>query len=133
MSFSYSTSLTADLDKIRLLIADTDSTSVIFQNEEITGLLTMEPNVYMAAALAIRSRMAAFVTKAIAYRVGAAGGNAALEIDRTSMIKNFNLLADKYVMLAVTSVDEAFDRFAFDIDVFGQDRSEYQGYVYADG
>ena len=133
MSFSYNTSLTTDLDKVRLLIADTSSSAIIFQDEEITGLLSMEPNVYMAAALAIRSRMAAFVTKAIAYRVGAAGGNAALEIDRTSMIKNFNLLADKFVALAVAGIDEAFDRFAFDIDTFGQDWSEYQGVVYADG
>ena len=130
MSFSYSTSLSTTKDQIRFLTADTVSASAVFQDEEISGILNnIEPNVFYAAALMIRQRMAAFVTKAIRYRVGATGGTSALEIDRTGLIKNFSLLADKYEAKALSQLDEVFDRFAFDIDTYGRNRSEYQGVV----
>lgn len=130
MSFTYDISLTSDLDKVRFLTSDTDAASIIFQDEELTGLLGMEPNVYMAASVAIRQRAASFVTKAIKYQVGTAGGNAALMVDRQSIIKNFIALADKLELWAIGGIEETFDRLAFDVDVYGRDRSEYQGINY---
>lgn len=130
LSFTYNINLTSDLDKVRFLTSDTSASSVIFQDEEITGLLGMESNIYMAASIALRQRAAAFVTKAIKYQVGTAGGNAALMVDRSRIIKNFMDLAEKLEAWAIGSIDESFDRLAFDIDVYGRDRSEYQGINY---
>ncbi len=132
MSFTYSTTLSTTQDKLRFLISDTEATSFVFQDEELAGLLMMETNVFFAAALALRQRMASFVTKAIKYRVGATGGTAALEIDRTSIIKSFETLIKSYEARALSELDEVFDRLAFDVDPYGRDVSEYQGYLYTD-
>lgn len=129
MSFSYSTSLTSDRDKVRLLISDTNSSDIIFQNEELDGILGMEPNVYTAAATALRARTSAFVTKAIRYQIGTTGGRAAIEVDRGNLVKNFLALADHYIQASIAGIDEVYDRAAFDIDPYGRDVSEYQGVI----
>lgn len=60
MSYSYNTSLPSDLDWVRFLIGDTDSTNVRLQNEEILGLIAEETATgkglkYFAAAAALAS------------------------------------------------------------------------------
>ena len=128
MSFSYDISLGLTRDRLRFLISDSEASSVIFQDEELDGILNnVEPNLFFAAALCIKSRMASFVTKAIKYRIGATGGTSAIEIDRTGIIKNFTMLAEQYQMWAASQIDESFDRYAFGIDAYGRNRSEYQG------
>lgn len=54
MSFSYDNTLPADLDRIRLNLADTDSTAYTFENEEITALLAAEGTVTATTAACIR-------------------------------------------------------------------------------
>jgi hypothetical protein len=58
MSWTYSSSLATDRDRVRFLLQDTDTTRQLVQDEEITWVLTQEVNVYMAAA-AIADSMAA--------------------------------------------------------------------------
>lgn len=130
MSFSYDFTLADQLSQLRFLTSDTSASSPIYQDEEINGLLLLEPNLYMAAARAIQARMHSFVTKAIQYQIGAAGDRSAIQVDRRDLIKNFMLLVNKYEEVALSGLDESFDRLAFDIDIYGRDRSEYQGVIY---
>lgn len=51
MAATYSTSLATDKDTVRLLIGDTNTTSAMFQDEEINAVLAIQTNVMLAAAL----------------------------------------------------------------------------------
>lgn len=131
MAFSYSTTLSADRDKLRFLISDVDSTNIIYQDAELDGVLSMDSNIFRAAAIALRARAASFIEKAIQYSIGA-DVRGQLSVDRREIIRNFNLLIASYEARAEVP-DEAFDRFDFNIDVFGQDRSHYQGRTEPEG
>lgn len=50
MTWTYSNALTANKDKVRLLIADTDTADQQLADEEINWVITQEPNVYAAAS-----------------------------------------------------------------------------------
>jgi len=52
MTWTYNTALTTDRDKIRLLIGDTTSNDQLLSDEEITFIITQQPNAYYAAAQA---------------------------------------------------------------------------------
>lgn len=126
MAFSYNNSLSSDRDKVRFLISDTDSSNTIYQDSELDGVLGIEGNIFRAAAIALRARAASFIEKAIRYSIGAEGRGGSLSVDRREIIRNFNLLIESYEARAETP-DEAFDRFDFNVDVFGRDASHYQG------
>lgn len=51
MTWTYNTALTANKDKVRFLVGDTDQTDQLVQDEEIAFTLTSEGNVFSAAAL----------------------------------------------------------------------------------
>lgn len=125
MAFSYNNSLSTDRDKLRFLIADVTSSSAIYQDSELDGVLSMESNLFRAAAIALRARAASFIEKAIQYSIGAEI-RGQLSVDRREIIRNFNLLIQSYETRAETP-DEAWDRFDFNVDVFGRDASHYQG------
>lgn len=131
MAFTYSTTLAADRDRLRFLISDVDSGNIIYQDAELDGVLSMDSNVFRAAAIALRARASSFIEKAIQFSIGA-DVKAALSVDRREIIKNFNLLIASYEARAETP-DEAFDRFDFNIDKFGRDRSHYQGRTEPEG
>ena len=131
MAFTYSTTLSLDRDKLRFLIADSDSSNIIYQDAELDGVLSMDSNIFRAAAIALRARASSFIEKAIQYSIGA-DIRGALSVDRREIIKNFNLLITSYEARAETP-DEAFDRFDFNIDMFGRDRSHYQGRTEPEG
>lgn len=126
MAFSYNNSLSADRDKLRFLISDTDSSNVIYQDSELDGVLSIDSNIFRAAAVALRARATSFIEKAILYSVGAGGRASILSVDRREIIRNFNLLIESYEARAETPA-EGFDRFDFNTDIFGRDRSRYQG------
>jgi hypothetical protein len=129
VSFSYDTSLPANRDRVRILISDTVSTSAIYSDEELDGLLDLAGNVYQAASVALRARAASFVGKTIKYNIGAEI-RGALSLDRTKVIQEILRLADSYEDKAVginQAADEFMDRAAFCVDAFGRDVSEYQG------
>ncbi len=69
MSFSYSTSLTSDLDRVRLNLADTDSGAYVFENEEITALLASEGSVNDATAACLRVLLADRGRRAAAFAI----------------------------------------------------------------
>ena len=131
MAFTYNTTLSASRDQLRFLISDVDSANVIFQDAELDGVLSLASNVFRAAALSLRARAASFIEKAIQYSIGA-DVRGQLSVDRREIISNFNLLIASYEARA-ESPDEAFDRFDFNIDVFGRDRSHYQGRTEPEG
>ena len=132
MSFSYNMTLSTNEDKLRLLLADTVAASAIWTNEELTGVLTMEPNVYMAGALLARSRAAATIPGAWSYTV-AAGVRTSLAVDRRRKPEFWLMLAKALEAKAFSVADELFDVFDFVIDVYGRDVSEYQGRVRVPG
>ena len=69
MSFTYN--LSTAVGQVRLLIGDTDSTTAIFSDEELTALLSMQSgDLFMTAALALR-RIAA--NKALLAKAVSAG------------------------------------------------------------
>lgn len=126
MSFSYSTSLSADRDRLRFFVNDTDSSDYIYENEELDGVLSVEPNLYLAAALCLNQRAVAFAEKAIRYRVG--GDNRGiLDVDRTKVAAEIRATAKTFQEKAFSVPDEGWDRMAFDIDGYGRDVSDYQG------
>lgn len=126
MSFSYSTSLSSDGDKLRFLIDDHNGSDYIYEDEELSGVLTMEPNLYLAAALCLNQRAVAFAEKAIRYRVG--GDNRGiLDVDRTKVAAEIRATAKTFQEKAFSVPDEGWDRMAFDIDGYGRDVSDYQG------
>ena len=127
MSFTYDPTLPTDKDRVRFFTSDKDPTKIILTDEEINGLLQIEPNFYFAAAQAIRSNAASYVTKAISYSVGA-GNNDSIRVDRRTILDNFLKLAQKLEDFGVTTPEEGFDRLDFCIDPFGRDMSEYQGF-----
>lgn len=125
MAVTYNNSLSSDRDTLRFLIADTDTSAGIYQDSELDKVLSLDSNLFRAAAIALRARAASFIEKAIQFVVGAStrGG---LSVDRREIIKNFNLLIQSYEARAETP-DEAWDRFDFNVDAFGRDASHYQG------
>lgn len=60
MSWSYDTSLPADLDKVRLLIGDTDTTDQQLSDEELGAMLTVYGAVNSAAIAACRALAAKY-------------------------------------------------------------------------
>jgi hypothetical protein len=50
MAWHFDTSLSTDKDKVRFLIGDTNTRRQLCQDETIEAILTMEANIYMAAA-----------------------------------------------------------------------------------
>lgn len=54
MAFTYSAALTTNKDRVRFLLQDTTNTTArpnLLDDDEITWVLTVEMNIYMAAAL----------------------------------------------------------------------------------
>lgn len=127
MSFSYDISLGATRDKLRLLIDDRDGSNIIYENEELDGILGEEANLYRAAALALRGRAASFVAKTISYTIGGET-RGVLSIDRKKIYEAILTLAQSYEDRALSTPVEYFDRAEFDVDSIGNNNSNYQGF-----
>jgi len=64
MSWSYNTNLTADKDKVRLLIGDTDTDDQQLSNEELVALISLTGSVTSAAIRAARALSAKYARQA---------------------------------------------------------------------
>ena len=128
MAFTYNNSLSADRDKIRFLIQDVDAYHVIFQNEEIDGLLNIEGNLFRAVAIALRAIAMQPDKLAIAFSIGTQGSGL-FSVDRRQLIPNLLKMADHWEQRAMSTPDEAWDRLDFGVDDFGRDISHYQGAI----
>ena len=89
MTFTYGFGFNTDLNKVRLLIRDTNSTDVKFEDEEINQFLDLETNVYRAAGLAART-MQALTAEKVSKTVGK------LSIQLSDQSKQWGALADEY-------------------------------------
>lgn len=63
MSATYNPGLLSDLDWVRFLTGDTDTSSAVLSDEEISGLLTEEGNKYCAAAAVLGYVVAKYAAK----------------------------------------------------------------------
>lgn len=126
MAFTYTAGGTSDRDKLRLLIYDLDSSNAKFQDGELDRILDMQTNLFQAAALALRSWANKLLERSFSYSLGAEV-RGALAVDRRNQVKDALALADNYEKLALAIPSEAFDRFDFNVDIFGRDASHYQG------
>ena len=128
MAFTYNNSLSADRDKIRFLIQDVDSSSVIFQDSELDGVLNIEGNLFRAVAIALRAIAMQPGKLAVAFSIGTRG-EGLFSVDRRQLIPTLLKLADHWEERAISTPDEAWDRLDFGVDDFGRDISHYQGAI----
>jgi len=126
MSFSYDTSLSTAKDRLRFYTTDTVEASAVFSDEELNGIVAQYPDELFAAAMCLRNRAAYFAARAISFSIGA-GNNDSIRVDRRTLPKFYMDLADKLENRSLTTPDEFIDSFAFQVNEYGQDRSEYIG------
>jgi hypothetical protein len=90
VTWSYSTALSTDIDRVRLLIGDIDTSDPLpLQNEEIQYLLTLKNGSLYDAAIASAERLAAFYARKVTKSVGS------LSIQYSNKYKQFQELADR--------------------------------------
>lgn len=122
MAFSHDP--TTDRGKVRLLIYDTVEADAAFTDAEIDAFLELNSDdIWYAAADAARSLAAKNTSSAFMVRI-----EGALQIDKKGIPDYFLLLASKYEGRAgggSSSVVEFIDSLNLDVNILGQDLSEY--------
>jgi len=94
--FSYNSGdLSTDLNQVRLLINDTDSSNPEFQDEEINFFIDSESNVFGAASVACQALAVKY-----AQQVDKSVGD--LKLSASQKFKHYSELADKYTSSAKT-------------------------------
>ena len=120
---------TTDRGKLRLLIYDTVESTAAFTDAEIDAFLELNSDdIWYAAADACRSLATKNAGSAFMVRI-----EGALQIDKRKIADYFLGLASNYENRASNSsgnVVEYIDSLALDIDLIGQDNSEYVGDYY---
>ena len=124
MSFTYDIALSASRDILRFLVQDTSLTTYVYEDEELDGLIALEPNLYQAAALALRAKLPQYIQRAISYSIGTTG-NGILAINRKDIPKYFMGLIENYEEKAMSVPEEYLDSFDYSIDAYGRDMSQY--------
>ena len=132
MSFSYSTSLATYKDQVRFLSGDTVETSDSFSDEELAALQAFEPNLFLGAAQVAEAIGLKVAKRAVEYDT-ASDTRGGLRIDRRNQpqwwFKRAQSLRDRATNIAMNA-DELIERFAYDVDGYGVDNSEYVGTVF---
>lgn len=127
MSFSYDPNLSTYKDKVRRLVSDTVQARAVFSDEELTAWESIQANIYLAAAEFCRMKGLEVAEGAVLYDTSAdvRGG---ISIDRRQQPKWwFDQAKSLLEMATLYTPDEIYQHYAFDIDVNGVDRSQYQG------
>jgi hypothetical protein len=131
MAFSYSTSLSSYKDRIRFLSGDTTETSDSFSDEELAALESFEPNLFLGAAQVAEQIGLKVAKRAYKYDT-ASDTRGGLLVDRSRQpewwFKRAKTLRERATEAAMNA-DELIERFAFDVDAYGSDVSEYIGTV----
>lgn len=112
--------ISTDLDKVRLLISDvggSNGTSFLFNDDEINAFLTLRPNVFLAAALALRTIAANEAQTAKRIKV------LDLETDGPAVARELRLQAAQIEALADEDAD--FEIASMGVDQFS--RRELRG------
>ena len=129
MSFSYDVALTTEKDRLRFLLSDRIEAKAVFSDEELGGILNLQGNVFLAAALLAYNRATALASLGIQYNIGA-GIRDSMMVDRRSVPKFWMDLSKKMEEMAITQDGnyEFWDRAVFEIAPDGRDWSDYQGF-----
>lgn len=118
MSFTYDS--TTSRGRVRLIIADTNSASYVFEDAEIDAFLTLQSDdVQLAAVQALRSIVASRAKLSIYYSVNG------FTMDRRDVAKTLLALADKIEESASSAPFEFESVLEYLVDRVGQDRSNY--------
>ena len=111
--FSYNDSdLSTDLNKVRRLIGDVNSTGVIFSDEEIEFFIDEESNIYGAAATAKKSWAAT-----VATQVSKTVGKLKIELQQ----KHENLLKDAELLTSKAKTKGGIQLYAGGLSISGKD------------
>jgi len=120
MSFTYTPGSARNIDKIRLLIGDTDGDTYIFEDSELNMALSLvDSDLNQAAAVCCRSIATSRAKQAIAVKI-----MGDISIDKTKIPGFFMELADKFEKRTQSEPVVFTDSFLVDIDNLGIDRSE---------
>ena len=96
MTFSYNDAdLSTDLNKVRRLINDVNSSSPLFTDEEIGFYIDQDSNIFGAASIACRALATKFAT-GVSKSVGK------LSISLGEKFTHYDALSDKYASLATS-------------------------------
>lgn len=118
MSFSYDASTTAG--RVRLLIADTNAASYVFEDAEIAALLSIAGDeILLAAAQGLRSIAASKAKLSIYYSVNG------FSMDRRSVAKTLLDIADRLEESASSAPFEFESVLEAFVDSAGRDLSNY--------
>lgn len=118
MSFSYD--LTTDAGKVRLLVADTNSSDYVWEDAEISAFLTMAgDSVFDAAAIALRSAASDFKK---VMRLNLFGD---VSVDPSQTISRLLDLAKSYEATARMDVEAQVAQLQQKIDLYGRDRTDF--------
>ena len=121
MAFTYTAGGTGT-HTVRLLIADTNSATFVFEDAELQSFLDLEEaDARLAAALALRSLAADAAKRAVWYQLH---GNS-LSMDRRSVPKLLMDAADKLESRALGAPWEFESILDSVVDYAGIDRSQY--------
>lgn len=121
MSFSHDPS--TDEGLLRSLIDDTDSTDYVFEDNELTNILSLNSSDVWAAAADCSRRLAAKYAKE-AENIKLGKGD--IEIKR-SKAKYYMQLAGNFQSRSASDVVEYIDSFNIEVNPYGIDNSEYVG------
>ncbi len=120
MSFSYNTTSPSSTDKMRLLVADTNATSYVFEDEELSMFLLMfDSDVLLATAQALRTLAADKAKLSIYYSVNG------FTMDRRDVAKQLLTIADKLDAAGLRAPFEFESVMEEFTDSIGVDRSNY--------
>lgn len=123
MAFSYNATSPGNVDKVRLLIGDTNSANYMFEDSELSTLLTMwSSDLNLAAAQALRAVAADQARQAIYYQVS---GLAGFMMDRRDVAKNLLAAADALEKRALATPWEYTSTLDHEVGQDGVDRSNY--------
>lgn len=130
MSFSYDSTLSTTRDYLRFLLNDTAATGAQFQDEEIDGVINKVgagADIFILAYHLAMNQYTKATRQAIDYAFGVTNVNEVMSLDRRKIPEYWLKLADHFKEQIAATPYEAIDSFAFEINGYGQDVSEYVG------
>ena len=125
MSFSYNAATDTYLNRVRLLISDTNSTSYLFSNEEIALFANIYgENAHFIAAGCCRALASNKALQAIFFSLH----DRDVQIDKRDIPKHFITLAKMYETAETNiTIVEYFDSVDSEVDQWGRELGEMVG------
>jgi len=87
MTYSYSETLTTDIDKVRFYLSDTTESGALFSNETIQAVLDMHGDDVLSAAAALADSLVARFSRSVSFSIEG------LTIQNQQKAENYRLLA----------------------------------------